>query len=345
MLKRTHKTKTRFLFSAVIALTLTVNPFLANNSYAAPSTTTKAKLEQSLDQYQTAKKEYDDVQKKIASSDKRLNDTFQQLTKLHNEQEQTKKRLDSVLIRLYTSGHTNMEVQLLGSKSFSEFLSRLEGIRLLMDNDYQIYQKYKEQTETIKKNQAVIKKEAADSKKLLDDSEKKMTKLQTQYKSLQKQLKNEKSKEEQSKTAVVVKKSNGNDKVKISSPEKLTDTSWLNKARAMIGKVNYVFGGTKYPNFDCSGWVQYVFREYRGINLPRTSGAQSQVGTPVSRNNLKPGDLIFLQGTYKSGVSHVGIYLGDGLYISNKNEKNDLQIDSLNKSYSKQHYWGAKRVN
>lgn len=345
MLKHTHKTKKYFLFSAVIALTLTVNPFLANNSYAAPSTTTKAKLEQSLNQYQSAKNEYDEVQKKIASSDKRLNDTFQQLTKLHNEQEQTKKRLDSVLIRLYTSGHTNMEVQLLGSKSFSEFLSRLEGIRLLMENDYQIYHKYKEQTEGIKKNQALIKKEAADSKKLLDNSEKKMTQLQTQYKSLQKQLKNEQLKQEQSKTAVVVKKSNGNVKVKISSPEKLTDTSWLNKARAMIGKVNYVFGGTKYPNFDCSGWVQYVFREYRGINLPRTSGAQSQVGTPVSRNNLKPGDLIFLQGTYKSGVSHVGIYLGDGLYISNKNEKNDLQIDSLNKTYSKQHYWGAKRVN
>jgi cell wall-associated NlpC family hydrolase len=344
MLKHSYKTTT-ILFSAVVAFSLTVTPFLANDSYAAPSSTTKAKLEQSLDQYQTAKKEYDEVQKKIASSDKRLNDTFQQLTKLHNEQEQTKKRLDSVLIRLYTSGHTNMEVQLLGSKSLSEFLSRLESIRLLIENDYQIYQKYKEQTAAIKKNQAVIQKEADDSRKLLGDSEKKLAQLRSQYKSLQKQLKTEQMKEKQSKTELVIKKSKSNVKVKITNPEKLTDTSWLNKARAMIGKVNYVFGGTKYPNFDCSGWVQYVFREFRGINLPRTSSAQSQVGTPVSRNNLQPGDLIFLQGTYKAGVSHVGIYLGDGLYISNKNEKNDLQIDSLNKTYSKTHYWGARRVN
>jgi peptidoglycan DL-endopeptidase CwlO len=334
MLKRTHKRKT-YLFSAVIALTLTVNPFLVNNSYATPSnSTTKAKVEQAINKYQAAKKEYEEVQKKIAVSDKRLNDTFQQLTKLHDEQEHTKKRLDSVLIRLYTSGHTNMEVQLLGSKSFSEFLSRLEGIRLLMENDYQIYQKYKEQTDTIKKNQASIKQEADNSRKLLDDAEKKMTQLRTEYKSLQKQLKSQKLK-------ALVKKSN----VSVSDPEKLADTSWINKARAMIGKVNYVFGGTSYPNFDCSGWVQYVFRKYRGINLPRTSSAQSQVGASVSRSNLKPGDLIFLQGTYKSGVSHVGIYLGNGLYISNKNEKNDLQIDSLNKSYSKTHYWGAKRVN
>ncbi|MCH5583998.1 NlpC/P60 family protein [Shimazuella sp. AN120528] len=333
MLKRNHKTKTYYLCSAVIALTLAVNPFLANNSYAAPSTTTtKAKVEQALNQYQAAKKEYDKIQTEIASSDKRLNDTFQQLTKLNQEQDETKKRLDSVLVRLYTSGHNNMEAQLLASTSFSEFLSRLEGIRLLMENDYQVYQKYKDQAEAIQKNQAAIKQEAANSKQLLDDAEKKMKQLQAEYKALQKQLKSEQLK--------ALAKSSG-----VSDPGKLSDTSWLNKARAMIGKVNYVFGAESYPNFDCSGWVQYVFREYRGINLPRTSEAQSQVGTSVSRSNLQPGDLIFLQGTYKSGVSHVGIYLGDGLYISNENEKNDLQIDSLNNSYSQTHYWGAKRVN
>jgi cell wall-associated NlpC family hydrolase len=338
MLKRLYKRKTYFFFSTVVALTLTVNPFLAEKSYAAP-TSTKAKLERSLEDYSAAKKEYEAVQKQIALSDKRLNESFQQLTKLQDEQEKTKKRLDSVLIRLYTSGHNNMGVQILGSRSFSEFIGRLEAIRLLMENDYQIYQKFKQQKVQIEKNHAIIKKEAEDTRKLLVDAEKQMNKLKSQYQSLQKVLKEEQTK----KIAKTIVK---NSKVTISDPKKVvSDQSWINRARAMIGKVQYKFGGTTYPYFDCSGWVQYVFREFRGINLPRTSGAQSQVGTPVSKSNLQPGDLIFLEGTYKAGVSHVGIYLGDGLYISNSNEKSDLRIDSLNKTYTKTHYWGAKRVN
>jgi cell wall-associated NlpC family hydrolase len=352
MLKRSHKKKTYFFFSTVIALTLTVNPFLAQDSYAAPSskTTTKAKLEQALKDYNAAKTSYENVQKQISATDKKMNETFQQLTKVQNEQELTKKRLDQVLIRLYTSGSNNMGVQLFGSKSFSEFLGRLEGIRLLMENDYQIYQQYKKQTDQIKQNQEKIKIEAADSKVLLTTAEKNMDQLESKYKTLQTTLKNEQAKarkNQQAKDVVkavektIAKTSN----TKINDPAKAKDTSWLNKARAMIGTVQYKFGGTTYPYFDCSGWVQYVFREYRGIKLPRTSSAQSQVGTPVSKSNLQPGDLIFLQGTYKGGVSHVGIYLGDGLYISNSNEKNDLRIDSINKTYTKTHYWGAKRVN
>jgi cell wall-associated NlpC family hydrolase len=352
MLKRSHKKKTCILLGMVLTLTLTVNPFLANNSFAAPATSnsTKTKLEKSLSDYNAAKKSYEDFQKKISSTDKRMNDSFQQLTKLNSEQEKTKKRLDQVLIRLYTSGSNNMGAQLLTSSSFTEFLSRLESIRLLMKNDYQVYEKYKEQSQQIKKNQETIKKEAANSQKLLVSAEKNMDSLQSQYKDLQEQLKSEQAKAvaktvtKEPKTSKISKTSKTS-KIPVSDPGKVSDTTWINKARAMIGKVNYVFGGTTYPNFDCSGWIQYVFREYRGINLPRTSSAQSQVGTAVSKSNLKPGDLIFLQGTYKSGVSHVGIYLGDGLYISNENEKNDLQIDSLNNSYSQTHYWGAKRVN
>jgi cell wall-associated NlpC family hydrolase len=331
---RSYKRKPAIVCSAIIALTLAVNPFLANNtSYAAPTTTTtKAKVEQALKEYKAAQDDYTKLQKQIDDSDNQMKNTFQQLTKLREEQDATKKRLDAILVRLYTSGHSNMGAQLLGSKSFGEFLTRLEGIRLLMDSDYQVYLKFKEQEAAIKENQKKITEQVANSQKLLSESEKKVNQLKAQYTALQKQLKTEQEKELVKKSGVV-------------DPNKYTDTSWVDKAKAMIGKVNYVFGGTTYPNFDCSGWVQYVFKQYRGINLPRTSSAQSKVGIPVSRNNLQRGDLIFLQGTYKSGVSHVGIYLGNGLYISNTNERTDLQIDSLNDSYTKLHYWGARRVN
>ena len=72
--------------------------------------------------------------------------------------------------------------------------------------------------------------------------------------------------------------------------------------------VPYVFGGTSPSGFDCSGYVRYVFAN-AGIYLPRTADAQYEVGMPISRSELVPGDLVFFS-TYEYGPSHVGIYLG-----------------------------------
>lgn len=112
-------------------------------------------------------------------------------------------------------------------------------------------------------------------------------------------------------------------------------------AKKYLG-VPYVWGGTTTSGFDCSGYVQYVLR-LSGINLPRTTTEQYKVGTYVSKNNLKPGDLVFLQNTYRQGISHVGIYIGDGNMIHASSSKG-VTISSLSSSYYVEHYYGARRV-
>jgi cell wall-associated NlpC family hydrolase len=86
-------------------------------------------------------------------------------------------------------------------------------------------------------------------------------------------------------------------------------------ARAQVG-TRYVFGGTT-PNggFDCSGLVKYVMAAMR-VELPRTAAQQARVGAEVSRepSRLRPGDLLTF-GKGKRGVSHIGIYVGEGRYI------------------------------
>ena len=79
----------------------------------------------------------------------------------------------------------------------------------------------------------------------------------------------------------------------------------------------YLFGGSTPAAFDCSGYILYVYNQF-GIKLPRTSETQFQVGTPVSRNNLQAGDLVFFENTYKPGISHAGIYIGNGDFLSAK---------------------------
>ena len=112
-------------------------------------------------------------------------------------------------------------------------------------------------------------------------------------------------------------------------------------AKKYIG-VPYVWGGSTPNGFDCSGFVQYVFNTH-GKSLPRTTTEQYQVGTYVSKGNLKVGDLVFLQNTYREGISHVGIYVGDSKMIHASSSKG-VVISDLSTSYYVSHYYGARRV-
>lgn len=112
-------------------------------------------------------------------------------------------------------------------------------------------------------------------------------------------------------------------------------------AKQYLG-VPYVWGGTSPSGFDCSGFVQYVFRKC-GYSVTRTADTQYYDGTPVSYSNLQAGDLVFFVNTYAtSGISHIGIYIGGGQFIHAAS--GGVKISSLNESYYSSRYYGACRV-
>ena len=107
----------------------------------------------------------------------------------------------------------------------------------------------------------------------------------------------------------------------------------------------YVWGGSNpSTSFDCSGFVSYVLTNSGLVNTGRL-GAQGlyNVCTPVSRANAKPGDLVFFTGTYDTpGVSHVGIYVGDGVML---HCGDPIQYSSINTSYWQSHFYAFGRPN
>lgn len=105
--------------------------------------------------------------------------------------------------------------------------------------------------------------------------------------------------------------------------------------------VAYKTGGTSTAGFDCSGFTKYVFKNV-GLTLPRTSKAQYSVGTAVSKSNLRSGDLVFFN-TLGNGVSHVGIYVGNGKFAQSSSSRG-VTITSLSQTYWANRYVGAKRV-
>jgi cell wall-associated NlpC family hydrolase len=86
----------------------------------------------------------------------------------------------------------------------------------------------------------------------------------------------------------------------------------------------YQYGAAGPNAFDCSGLVMWSYKR-QGINLPRTAAAQSRVGTPVSRSQLRAGDLVF----FYSPVSHVGIYLGNNKILNASESGQPVKVSSM----------------
>ncbi|MEA2642514.1 MAG: peptidoglycan DL-endopeptidase LytF [Chloroflexota bacterium] len=104
----------------------------------------------------------------------------------------------------------------------------------------------------------------------------------------------------------------------------------------------YVFGGTTPAGFDCSGFVYYVMNQ-TGHGISRGMWGQYEAGSHPSKANLQPGDIVFFANTYMAGLSHNGIYIGNGKFIHAADERTGVVISDLNSSYYVQHYYGATR--
>jgi cell wall-associated NlpC family hydrolase len=106
----------------------------------------------------------------------------------------------------------------------------------------------------------------------------------------------------------------------------------------------YVRGGNSgATGLDCSGFVKAVFEQAESVHLPRSAHEQARATLTIDRAELQPGDLVFFN-TLRRAFSHVGIYLGEGRFIHSPRTGAQVRVESMNTSYWKTRFNGARRV-
>lgn len=119
--------------------------------------------------------------------------------------------------------------------------------------------------------------------------------------------------------------------------------SIVDRTLAWLG-IDYRFGGSDgKKGFDCAGLVKKVFGD-SGVKLPRTAADQFREGVAISFDDLRPGDLVFFKNTYKKGISHVGIYIGEKLFVHAASRRRSVVVDRIDMPYYLKRFAGGRRM-
>ncbi|EHJ48501.1 NLP/P60 protein [Solidesulfovibrio carbinoliphilus subsp. oakridgensis] len=119
--------------------------------------------------------------------------------------------------------------------------------------------------------------------------------------------------------------------------------SVLDTARSQIGVPYRAAGQSPDRGFDCSGFVQWVYARH-GVRLPRRTDDQLRTGRPVSKSELKTGDLVFFMPSSRSASLHVGIFDGHGGFIHSPSPGGRVREESILAPYWRTTYYAANRV-
>nr|WP_206155085.1 C40 family peptidase [Clostridium muellerianum] len=309
------------------------NPVFAKPATNAPSQdgNVNVNIEKLDNDIQNALVKLEDNKKQIAKTSNDIKSLEQEIKNSDNDISQHKNILKKRVRAAYINGSDGYIETILDSKSFGDFISRIETIKTILAFDNKTIASLND-----KKNKMEIEKKGLDEKntKLLSlksDTEKKIAKLNSDKESALKLA-------AQAKQTQNVYASAAAPQANLSrgSSISLGSNSVVNYAYSFIG-TPYVWGGTSPSGFDCSGFVQYVYAHF-GVGLGRTTYEQINDGTTVSRDQLQPGDLV-LFGT-RSNPHHVGIYVGGGMYIHAPQTGDVVKVSPLTRG----DYLTAKRV-
>ncbi|WP_411680851.1 NlpC/P60 family protein [Clostridium thailandense] len=280
-------------------------------------------IEGAIRQVESNKKDIADVQNQMSNLQKDMANTEKDIA-FH--QDLFKKRARAA----YMSGADNYLEIMLDSKNIQDFIWRLEAVKKIIEFDKNVVSQLSSKKEKIIVEQKQLKDKSNKLVTLKEQNEKKLAKLKTDKENQKKLLAQAPQNNFAIASTANVLSSSGSRNNLSRGALHITggsNSDVVSYASNFLG-TPYVWGGTSPSGFDCSGFTQYVYGHF-GVGLGRTTYEQISDGVAVSRSQLQPGDLV-LFGT-SSNPHHVGIYVGDGMYIHAPRTGDVVKVSSLDR--------------
>ena len=277
-------------------------------------------------------KAQEDLKAKQADLDKATGDVNAAKNQAATASENQKKyqaEVDEFAGASFTSGvQLNKLSALLSGTSTQDFLDRSSALEVLATDKNAAVGNL---TDAVRQSTAAAEKASDAAKRATDarDAAAKLTEdIKAKQKTLNTQIDQVKAADKTLSAAdKAVQRDTGGKAPNVKAPTAAAQTA-VNAALSKLGSP-YVWGATGPGTFDCSGLMLWAYGK-AGISLPRNSAAQAQYGTPVSRDQLQPGDLV----AYYSPVSHIGMYIGDGKMVHAPTSGDVVKISPLQSQYA-----------
>jgi cell wall-associated NlpC family hydrolase len=359
----------------VFILAFTIVAVINKPVFAAPTSTQvqnqKQQLQADKNELKKAQDKRFEIEQKIENLDNQVEEVMDQIQENKNQiktikeetlvtEKELKQAEEDIKIEqdlfnnrmraMYINGIDGYLNIILESKGFNDFLSRIEALRSIIELDKKITANISLKQQELKDKKLKLSEQNTKLIALNEENNKKMDKLKLS-KDEQSQLIKE-AERQQTLLAYAVNDSQSKlnetlrqiESIRQATPKYQPSRGAVSaSSNAVVAYASnflgtpYKWGGTTPSGFDCSGFTQYVYRHF-GINLGRTTKDQIYNGVGVSRDELQPGDLVFYG---KGGVpSHMGIYVGNGMYIHSPRTGDVIKISS----YDRADYITARRV-
>jgi peptidoglycan DL-endopeptidase CwlO len=331
-----------------------------------------AQVQQLQSGLEQASNAYADANVQLAKIDTDLRSNTRNLVAARRSLLVAQKAVAQRLRDLYVNGNGDSTLEvLLGSASLDDIITRLDAIHRVSNQDAQVLnavRRYRKEVETRRANlqnarasqaqlvaqraaqKRSIENQVAEQQQLLSSVKDEIARLQAAEAQRQAELAAQARARLQAQQQAAAAAAAQQVAAPAVTPDYVPDPVYdpnLPPARygGVVGialqylGVPYAWGGSSpSTGFDCSGFVMYVFSQV-GVSLPHHAASQYGYGTPVPRDQLAPGDLVFFDG-----LGHVGIYIGGGQFVHAPHTGDVVKISSLSESWYAAMYVGARRI-